>query len=445
MKRRNFIGTSGLFAMSALVSGCSSDRKNHGKEYQDSNSEGLNTLLIAGHTPRELLKKYKQFLFDDFLPFMDKHIVDHEYGGFMCNADRNGNQINPNKSAWYDGRGLWIYSKLYNSFGRDPAWLEIAGKTTDLVLKIRPDNEKFWPGTYTREGLTLNNTISDIYGNLFIAEGLAEYSKATDNEKYWAIAKEIIMSCFRVYDQNNYQYMIYYGPKIPDINGPRVVGHWMVFLKATSVILQIKPDNDLEVIYGRCLDALMNHHFITDFNLMIEVLAHDMTKPEGPFSQFAYLGHAIEVLWMVMAEAVRKKDKNLFNLASERFKRHVEVAWDDVYGGVFRCLENVDANIWKVDKVLWEQEEVLIGTLFMIEHSGDPWAFKWFEKTFNYVMDTFPLKKHGYPLWDNGGDRKMTFDKESNRIENYHHPRHLILNIQSLERIINAGGKVIPV
>jgi hypothetical protein len=57
----------------------------------------------------------------------------------------------------------------------------------------------------------------------------------------------------------------------------------------------------------------------------------------------------------------------------------------------------------------------------------------------------YPLKKYGYSLWNLGGDRKVTFIKEGIRVENYHHPRHLMLNILSLERIIKAEGKVIPV
>jgi hypothetical protein len=39
---------------------------------------------------------------------------------------------------------------------------------------------------------------------------------------------------------------------------------------------------------------------------------------------------------MLMAEAARRKDKNCST--SVWFKRHVEVATDHVYGGVFRNL-----------------------------------------------------------------------------------------------------------
>ena len=63
------------------------------------------------------------------------------------------------------------------------------------------------------------------------------------------------------------------------------------------------------------------------------------------------------------------------------------------------------------------------------------------EKTYNYVMENYPLKKHGFPLWNFSGDRKMTFVEEYERIENYHHPRHLMLNILSLERILKNGNR----
>src|SRR5690606_8194572 len=152
--------------------------------------------------------------------------------------------------------------------------------------------------------------------------------------------------------------------------------------------------------------------------------------------QFVYIGHAMESLWMIMDEAIRREDEELYQKSCNLFKRHVEVAWDDVYGGVFHGLESVNENKWLLEKVLWAQQEVLIGLMIIIEHTGDEWAYRWFDRAYNHVIDTYPLKKYGYRLWNIGGDRKMTFQKEGVRIENYHTPRHLMLNIQLLHKII---------
>jgi hypothetical protein len=120
----------------------------------------------------------------------------------------------------------------------------------------------------------------------------------------------------------------------------------------------------------------------------------------------------------------------------------VEVAWDDVYGGTFRSLDHVNKNIWKLDKVLWLQEEVLIGSLFVVEHTEAQWAKDMFARMFDYVQDKFPLKQYGFPMWILGADRKVTFERHATRVGNFHHPRHLMLNLLSIDRLIKRKGKV---
>src|SRR5690606_15836844 len=138
---------------------------------------------IAGVSPHELLKQCQENLFGDFLPFMDEYIVDVEYGGFKWNTDRSGNNITTNKRTWFDGRGVWVYSYLYNNFEKDPRYLEIAKKTIDLLLKAKTQ-DTLWPWAYDRFGNDLKERNPDIYGNLFVAEGLIEYSVATGDASY---------------------------------------------------------------------------------------------------------------------------------------------------------------------------------------------------------------------------------------------------------------------
>src|SRR5215471_8360231 len=75
---------------------------------------------ITTPLPFEKLRtQYRHDLFDDFLPFMDRHVIDHDYGGFMCNTDRDGTNLSQGKTAWYEGRGIWVYSFLYNHFAKE--------------------------------------------------------------------------------------------------------------------------------------------------------------------------------------------------------------------------------------------------------------------------------------------------------------------------------------
>jgi len=206
-------------------------------------------------------------------------------------------------------------------------------------------------------------------------------------------------------------------------------------LSLSRSILKKEEDKATKQLADRCLNALLNHHLNPEFQLMVEFLEKDMALSGDGLDQFVYIGHAIEVLWMMMEEAIRREDDILLNKSCTLFRRHLEIAWDDVYGGVFHCLEHVNENKWLTGKVLWAQQEALIGLLIVIEYTGEQWAYEWYDRVYNYVIETFPLEKYGYRLWNIGGDRKMTFRKESVRIENYHTPRHLMRSIQLLEKI----------
>lgn len=394
-------------------------------------------MVFSKEELQKLKEAYTAYLFDDFLPFMDTYVVDHDHGGFMCNADWSGRRLSDQKRAWYDGRGIWVYSYLYKNFGRNNAHLEIAKKTVDLVLNLEPKSNKFWPWGYSRRGEMVADQEPDIYGSLFVAEGLAMYASATGKMEYWDKAKSIALDCLTAYDRGDYNYVPHYQSSASLVKAPRVLGHWMVFLRLTTQMLNVKNDSDLLELSDRCIVALLEEHLNPDFNLLNEYLGHDFERPNDEISQFVYIGHGIEVLWMIMDEAVRRNDDSLFDRASQLFKRHVEVAWDDVFGGVFHNLENVEKYQWELDKVLWAQEEVLIGTMMLITERNDPWAVHWFSKMYDYVIDHFSLKPHGYDLWNIGSDRKMTFIDNGERIENYHHPRHLMLNIERLHTILS--------
>ncbi len=400
---------------------------------------------LAGLALDELRALYRYDLFDDFLPFMERHVIDHQHGGFMCNTDRHGRNITQTKTTWYEGRGIWVYSFLYSRLAKEQKHLEVARRSVDFILRARSSGEKAWPKTFTREGKALTGPDTAIYGDLFVAEGLAEYSAAVGEKKYWDMAKDIVLKCVAIYDRPDYEPTIgetYLGPGAKSFPGARIQGVWMVLVRVITQMLEKRPDRDLEQIADRCVSAVIDHHYHPEFRLNNELLNHDLSRPENEYAQLVYTGHAIETLWMLMAEAIRRKDRRLFDTAAERFRRHVEVAWDDVYGGVFRNLQNVDQNVWSLDKVLWAQEEVLIGALMAVEHTGAPWAREMFGRMFTYVRDKYPLKRYGFPLWISSADRKVSFEAQAARVEHYHHPRHLMLNLLAIERMMARGGKV---
>ena len=68
-------------------------------------------------------EKYKEetlsVLMNDFVSFWESASVDPIYGGYLCGFDRSGNLFHEDKSVWQQGRSLWMFSKLYNEFGKN--------------------------------------------------------------------------------------------------------------------------------------------------------------------------------------------------------------------------------------------------------------------------------------------------------------------------------------
>jgi mannose/cellobiose epimerase-like protein (N-acyl-D-glucosamine 2-epimerase family) len=447
MKRRAFLGKSSA-AAAAMVSGSWGCQGKNGEisggAPKEPGMSGPNQAFSIEDLER-LKKQYQYDLYGDFLPFMEKYVIDHEYGGFMCNTDRDGTNITQDKSTWYEGRGIWVYSFLYNNLAREPKYLDVAAKSAELILKHKPAGDALWPSAFSREGAAKGEPDSRGYGDLFIAGGLAELARASGEKKYFELAKETIVKVIRLYDRDDYQPEAgpsYLGKDAPLTPGARVLGVWMVLINTATQMLDSIEDAEIKAVADRALEAIMTYHHNPDFDLLNEILNHDMSRPQNEYAQFSYTGHAIETLWMVLYEAARRKDHALFDLAARRFRRHVEVAWDDVYGGAFRSLDQVDRNIWRVDKVLWLQEEVLIGSLFIAAHTGAAWARDIFNRMNSYVQDKFTLKQYGFPLWMHAADRKVTFERHSTRVENFHHPRHLMLNLLAIQSMLARKGKI---
>ena len=436
-QRREFIKLNSLAGLGVLtfgtIGGCTTNRNLVSQNFKDTSDQTFAKMDFEG-----ILNRYKVALFNRFLPNMDKFVVDHEFGGFMCWLNiATGKHENTNKKAWFEGRGIWTYSFLYNNFEKNPRYLEIARKAKDFILKLLPADDKFYPGMYTREGVPLSKEEGDIYGNLFVAEGLAEYAKASGEIEYFNLAKKIIFKAVARYDSPDYSYPYRAEVRLP---GPRILGHWMILLSITTQMLRHEPNREIQALADRCVDAIMNHHLNPKSKLLNEAKAHNFSHlSDSIASQVGDIGHGCESLAFVMNYAVLQKNAKLFNTAKDAFKKHVSVATDPVYGGYFHILDNIDKYTWKiVDKLRWLQEEIMIGSLIILEHTGDPWAIKCFMETDAYVQDKFVHPEYAFVV--DSGDRDVTTHSQI-RAEHYHHPRQLMVTLLAIDRILKRGRK----
>jgi len=377
----------------------------------------------------DLRQQYHRDLFQDWLPFMERYVVDAQYGGFLCDTGIDGTHVDEFKNPLYEGRGVWVYSFLYSHLAKDPKYLDVARRSVELLRKSDPGDEKLWPTKLNRDGSPAAPNGIALPSDLAIAEGLAAYAVASKTQEPLDHAKRLLTKCVARYDRPDYNPQLgrtFLGPTAPLLEHPRNIGMWMLLLRCG----QATGDRKL---VDRCIEQVIERHWNPRIRLNNEIL-----PATGVYAEFVYPGHTFEITWMLLEEALSRRDDTLFKLVADRFQRHTEVAWDPVYGGFFHSCQNIDENRWILNKVLWAQEEVLITALLILQHTGATWARDLFTKTNDYVRSKYPLTAHGSPLWMYATDRQATFEafeKMPQRIENYHHPRHLMLNLLRLQKM----------
>jgi N-acylglucosamine 2-epimerase len=414
---------------------------------------------LAGMSLKELRQKFHDELFDVFLPFWDKYGVDHEHGGVMSSLDYDGSLVTSDKLLWFQGRAIWVYSFLYNHLDKNPRYLEIARQTKDFVLEHALQPDGWWAEKLSRQGKVLKPYSGDTEGMYFIVEGFQEYAAATGDEQARDISFALLGKLFQHFDSSDFRYL---GADFPYLweskQAVRPQGLWMVIVYIAAQILSRWKNPEILTMADRSIDAIMNKHYNPAIGLHTEALYFDFTRPQED-EQKSRIGHSIESLWMVMEEATRRGDQTLWDTCAERVHRHLEVGWDHVYGGICEWV-NVDQGgyQWPPEmpvgtnlefryvgeyhymKALWALNEAMVATLNVYERTGAEWAARYFDMCYTVLTEKFSQRKRGLPGYMLFADRKMTPQPHVARQDNYHPPRQLMLNILTLDQMIQRQG-----
>jgi len=408
---------------------------------------------LAGMDLAGLRRRYHDELFENLLPFWNRHGIDHEYGGVMHSLDYDGTVVATNKLSWFQGRAIWIYSFLYNHFEPDPAYLEIARKTKDFLLKNAPQPDGWWAEEFSREGKVTRPFRGDLYGMYFAAEGLQEYAWAANDGHARDLAFTLMRTLHHRIEQPEFQCI---GTDVP---GRRTQGLWMVNLNIARQMQGRWPDPEMQALLDQALDAVLNRHYNPEIGLNNEVLNYDFGRPADHAAK-CQPGHSVETLWMIAEEALRRGDHALWDTCAQRIRKHLDVGWDHVFGGLSEWV-NVDQGGYRWPeytpvgtdlvfrftgeffylKPLWALHEIVVATLLILEQTGAAWALRYFELAQQLIDERFSMKRRGYPGYMLFGDRRMSPVPHTARQDNYHPLRQLMLSILTLDRMIRRGGR----
>jgi mannose/cellobiose epimerase-like protein (N-acyl-D-glucosamine 2-epimerase family) len=408
---------------------------------------------LAGMSLPQLRRRYHDELFGNVLPFWATYGIDRQYGGVMHGLDYDGSLVATNKVTWFQGRAIWVYSFLYNRFEQNPEYLDIARQTKDFLLEHAPQPDGWWAEEFSREGNVIRPFRGDIYGMYFAAEGLQEYAWAARDDE----ARQVAFDLMRMLDRRIHEPdFVCMGADIP---GQRTQGLWMVVLNTARQMVARWPDAGLQAALDEAIENIIDRHYNPEIGLNNEVLNRDFSRPEEHAAK-CLLGHSVETLWMIAEEALRRGHERLWDLCTERIRRHLDVGWDHVFGGLSQWV-NVDHGgyVWPeytpigttlvfrgvgeffYVKPLWALNEILVATLNILEQTGAGWAARYFELAQQVIDEKYSMKKYGQPGYMLFADRRMTRVPHSARQDNYHPIRQLMLNILTLDRMIECDGR----
>lgn len=396
----------------------------------------------------DLKNFYKAQLLENVVPFWEgSDLFDEVNGGFITSVDREGKSYNDDKSVWFQGRCLWTFSKLINTYGRNEKWLKMAESGADFIKRhcIDTDGRMFF--IVTKEGLPLRKR-RYYFSESFLTVGFAEYYLVSGDAADLALAEKYFDLMYGIYkDGKNDPFKIY--PKEnPDVRQLHSNANPMVLVSSAQTLRRIDPKRReyYDGVIRSLVDDMIGLHYKEELHCVLENVQLDGGILDNPTGRTVNPGHSIENSWFLMNYANIIGDGELLRKALNILDWSLEIGWDKEYGGMYyyrdaygRPCEQLEHDM----KLWWVHNECLIATLTAYKLTNDKKYAAWYEKLHAYVWSHFPDKEYGewYGYLHRDGTVSHT-QKGSLWKGPYHLPRCLML----CEKILNSieTGEPLP-
>ncbi|MBN2293471.1 MAG: AGE family epimerase/isomerase [Pirellulales bacterium] len=362
----------------------------------------------------ELHEHYRRAMFDDVMPWWMSHSLDREYGGYYGHLGRDGTPYSTDKYMWTTGRQIWMLSHLYNTHEQRPEWLEAARLGADYLLEhgFRDNGKMHF--RLTRQGVSRSEALST-YTEVFGSIALAEYSKATGDDRLWDRAVSMYDFLVPRLGQPDNTPMLAY-PIDTEIH---LHAQDMCRITVAWVFNEIHPDDRFLADLQMSADAIVGLHWKPEGlpSSSGGVLLENVAMDGSPMLDIAecrmfHPGHAIESAWMMMEVALKQDNRKLFDTSVDIMLAALEHGWDEKYGGI-RYLTNYDwtptHDLGADLKLWWPHSEALYALLLAWIHTGREDIGRWYENVHKYSFDNFPdpeygewygyLNRDGSPVW----------------------------------------------
>jgi len=367
-----------------------------------------------------LRAEFEGELLGNIVPFWEKFSLDREAGGYVTCLDRDGTVFDTDKFLWMQGREIWCFSKLCQTFGPRPEWLEAARLGADFIAKYGRAEGGDYYFSLDRAGKPLVQPYN-IFSDCFCAAGLAEYGRASGET--WATASAL--ETWRRFQERRSNPKGKWTKQIAENRPQRAMAISMTQLWLSEVFEGLVPAVELKPLVAESARNILTLHLDEGRRAVFERVFADGTRPQGMDGRLLSPGHALETLFLLLnavsglgclseAEASRLLPEG-WTMARicEAMLWTIERGWDEKYGGIYyyrdyegRPLDKLESDM----KLWWVHVEALSAFLLAYRITGDGRYEAWFRRIKDWTWEHFrdPEFSEWYGYLDRRGDPALT-------------------------------------
>lgn len=369
------------------------------------------------HQRDMLVSYYKDHILNDVMPFWDARCIDRTCGGYLTCFDREGSLTDDRKYVWFQGRQLYIYSLLYNTFMKKPEWLEYARHGFEFLKNYGYAGNGRWNYVLDREGNVLEGTIS-IFSDYHVLQGVAEFLKIDEvrTEENMRLLEE----CYDAMEKNTFD------PEFKEIYentwSPVYIWHdmYLTCLATTETCAEVLGLERTEKLLRECVDKIETWFARDGYDVIFEAVTRkNDIRLEDPHGRFVNPGHMHESAWFCMRAGEILGEKKITKRGAQIARWANRVGRDRKYGGIISYADALGEipepidwfketdSLWD-EKVWWPNAEALAAYAMAYRCTSEELFLNEFLEQYEYCKSNFYDREYGewYERLDRCGNIK---------------------------------------
>ena len=346
---------------------------------------------------------FREDLQRDILPFWLDNAIDRVNGGIYTQLDKKGEIYGTDKSAWFQGRALWVFSKAYNLIEKRPEYLEAAKAIYEFIERcVDSDGRMYFTVTADGRGLQKRRYY---FSETFAAIGCAEYYKASGDEKALADAEKYFNVAYECYTGARHN-----APKInPDNFEAKALSPVMIMLATAQVMRTLGGEREglYNEICAECVREILEGGFLKE-TALLECVGKNGEFLDTPQGRVVNPGHSLEAAWFLLEEGIISGNGEAAEAARRIIDFTLPRGLDEKHGGIIAFTDVSGKPPVQLEwdmKLWWPQCEAMIALRMAYDHFGDEKYNRAYLKLLDYCERSFVDREdgewYGYLHYDN--------------------------------------------